>query len=79
MQKRFSSKDFVLYTFLTIIIFLLLLAMYQVDRQWDKLSKLEQSFTSQSKDIGGLRSTLGRFRKQNRAGCKLVASVRWRG
>ncbi len=58
MQKRFSSKDFILYVFLTIIIFLLLLAMYQVDRQWDKLSKLEQSFSGQSRDIGFLRSTL---------------------
>ena len=58
MQKRFSSKDFILYTFLTLIVFLLLLAMYQVDRQWDTLTKLEKSFTSQSKDIGGLRTSL---------------------
>jgi len=58
MQKRLSSKDFILYAFLTFIVFLLLLAMYQVDRQWDKLTKLEQSFASQSKDIGGLRTSL---------------------
>ncbi len=58
MQKRFSSKDFTLYIFLTIIILLLLLAMYQVDRQWEKLNKLEQSFSAQSKDIGNLRSSL---------------------
>ncbi len=58
MQKRLSSKDFILYIFLTIIILLLLLAMYQVDRQWDKLNKLEQSFSAQSKDVGNLRSSL---------------------
>ncbi|MEE9309867.1 MAG: ABC transporter substrate-binding protein, partial [Cocleimonas sp.] len=64
MQKRFSSKDLVLYTFLTLIIFLLLLAMYQVDRQWNKLTKLEQSFSAQSKDIGALRSTLAGLDKK---------------
>jgi len=64
MQNRFSTKDFVLYTFLTIIIFLILLAMYQVDRQWDKLTKLEQSFTSQAKDIGSLRSSLADLDKK---------------
>jgi len=64
MQKRLSSKDFILYTFLTFIIFLLLLAMYQVDRQWDKLTKLEQSFALQSKDIGGLRTSLAGLDKK---------------
>ena len=64
MQKRFSTKDLVLYTFLSLIIFLLLLAMYQVDRQWDKLTKLEQSFASQSKDIGSLRTSLAGLDKK---------------
>jgi peptide/nickel transport system substrate-binding protein len=64
MQKRFSTKDLVLYTFLTLIIFLLLLAMYQVDRQWDKLTKLEKSFASQSKDIGSLRTSLAGIDKK---------------
>ncbi len=64
MQKRFSTKDLILYTFLTLIIFLLLLAMYQVDRQWDKLTKLEQSFSSQSKDIGNLRTSLAGLDKK---------------
>lgn len=73
MQKRLSSKDFILYTFLTLIIFLLLLAMYQVDRQWDKLSKLEQSFSAQSKDIGGLRSSLAGLENKIEQGA-LVAS-----
>lgn len=74
MQKRFSTNDLVLYTFLTLIIFLLLLAMYQVDRQWDKLTKLEQSFTNQSKDIGGLRASLAGIDKKIARGV-MVAST----
>ena len=64
MQKRFSSKDFILYLFLIIIILLILLAMYQVDRQWNKLTKLEQSFSAQSKDIGSLRSSLAELERK---------------
>ncbi len=64
MQKRFTSKDFILYTFLIIIVLLILLAMYQVDRQWDKLNKLEQSFSAQSKDIGNLRSSISGLSKK---------------
>ena len=71
MQKRLSSNDFILYTFLIIIIFLLILAMYQVDRQWDKLNKLEQSFSAQSKDIGNLRSSLANLDKKIEAGVGL--------
>jgi len=74
MQKRFSSKDFILYIFLTIIVLLLLLAMYQVDRQWDKLTKLEQSFASQSKDIGGLRTSLTGFGQKIEQGV-MIANV----
>jgi peptide/nickel transport system substrate-binding protein len=74
MQKRLSSKDFILYTFLTFIIFLLLLAMYQVDRQWDKLTKLEKSFALQSKDIGGLRTSLAGLDKKIEHGV-MVANV----
>lgn len=74
MQKRFSSKDFILYLFLIIIILLILLAMYQVDRQWNKLTKLEQSFSAQSKDIGSLRSSLAGLEKKIEQGV-LVASA----
>ncbi len=74
MQKRFSSKDFILYTFLTFIVFLLLLAMYQVDRQWDKLTKLEKSFASQSKDIGGLRTSLSGLDKKIEQGVMVATT-----
>ena len=74
MQKRFTTKDFVLFLFLTLIIFLILLAMYQVDRQWEKLNKLEQSFSAQSKDISSVRSALSKLDKKIEQGV-MVASA----
>ena len=74
MQKRFSSKDFIIYIFLTLIVLLLLLAMYQVDRQWDKLTKLEQSFSAQSKDIGGLRTSLAGLDKKIEQGVMVATT-----
>lgn len=73
MQKRLSSKDFTLYFFFTVIIFLLLLAMYQVDRQWNKLDKLEKAFSSQSKDISKVRSSLAGLEKKIEQGALLAS------
>jgi len=75
MQKRFTSKDFILFLFLTLIIFLILLAMYQVDRQWEKLNKLEQSFSAQSKDISSVRSALFKLNKKVEQGARLASAT----
>ena len=48
--------------------------MYQVDRQWNKLNKLEQSFSAQSKDIGSLRSSLAGLEKKIERGALVAAS-----
>lgn len=58
MQKRFSTHTLIIYVLCTAVIGLLLLVMYQVDRQWTKLAQMESSLAEQAKDMRALRSAL---------------------
>ncbi|HIO91907.1 MAG TPA: ABC transporter substrate-binding protein, partial [Leucothrix mucor] len=64
MQKRFSIKDFVLYGFLTLIIILIIATMYQIDRQWSKLSETTQALLAQTKDVSNLRVAIAKLSKK---------------
>ena len=64
MQKRFSTKDFVLYGFLTLIIILIMATMYQIDRQWMKLSEAEHALSAQTKDVSNLRLAITKLSKK---------------
>jgi len=64
MQKRFSIKDVVLYTFLSLIIVLVIATMYQIDRQWIKLSETTRALSAQTKDISTLRITISKLSKK---------------
>ncbi len=55
MDKRFTSKDFVYFSIFAVIIVLLVLAMYMVDRQWLKLAEMEQVMAEQAQDLRQLR------------------------
>ena len=41
MQKQLTIRDWILYSLLGLLILLLLLAMYQIDRQWLKLTEMQ--------------------------------------
>lgn len=58
MQKRFITRDWLLYSILIILITLLLLLMYQVDRQWTKLAQMESAMTQQAQDMRSLRTAI---------------------
>ena len=58
MQKQLTTRDWILYSFLSLLILLLLLAMYQIDRQWLKLTEMEALMSEQSKDMRELRSAI---------------------
>jgi peptide/nickel transport system substrate-binding protein len=64
MQKRRSLKDFILYAFLTLIIILIIATMYQIDRQWIKLSETTQALLAQTKDVSNLRISIGKLSKK---------------
>jgi len=56
MQKRFTSKDLILYGILTIVIILVILTMYMIDRQWLKMTEIQLTMKEQAKDIRFLNS-----------------------
>ncbi len=58
MDQRFSLKDFLFFTALAGVFVVVLLAMYQVDRQWQKLSQIEHIMTEQAGDIRQLRDAV---------------------
>jgi peptide/nickel transport system substrate-binding protein len=60
MQRRFTGRDILYFGGLITILLTIVLAMYMVDRQWQKMARLEQLLREQSQDIreirGGLRA-----------------------
>ncbi len=58
MQKQLTIQDWILYSLLGLLILLLLLTMYQIDRQWMKLTEMETAMSEQSKDMRELRSAI---------------------
>jgi peptide/nickel transport system substrate-binding protein len=55
MQKQLTTRDWILYSLLCLLILLVLLSMYQIDRQWLKLTEMEASMSDQSKEMRELR------------------------
>jgi peptide/nickel transport system substrate-binding protein len=58
MKKLFAIKDVILFSLILLLIILLLLSMNQVDRQWQKLTSMENALAEQSKDVSALRGSL---------------------
>ena len=63
MQKRLSSRDIILYVLLSLILLLLILVMYQVDRQWNKLREVQISVSEQAKDVQDVRASVSRLQQ----------------
>ena len=61
MQKRLTAKDWILYALIAVLITLLLLVMYQIDRQWLRLTEMQTALQAQAKDMRDLRSAVSRF------------------
>ena len=55
MEKRFGVKDFLLFAVLLMVLISVWLMMFQVDRQWEFISKVEKQIEEQGKDISELR------------------------
>jgi len=68
MERQFTLKDLLLFATLGLLVVLLLLAMYMVDRQWLKLAEMEQSLAEQAQDMRALRSNLGELERRVRLG-----------
>ncbi len=64
MQKRITTKDYLLFGLLSLIIILIILSMYQRDREWTKLSAMERALSEQSRDVSSLRSSLSMMQRK---------------
>jgi len=63
MQKRLSSRDIILYILLSLILLMLVLVMYQVDRQWNKLREMQISVSEQVKDVQDVRTSISKLQQ----------------
>ncbi|VAW92388.1 Oligopeptide ABC transporter, periplasmic oligopeptide-binding protein OppA (TC 3.A.1.5.1) [hydrothermal vent metagenome] len=58
MQKRFTTRDYVLFGMLTVLFLSIILTMYMIDRQWLKISEVEQQSREQAADLRAIRKSL---------------------
>ncbi|MGD9386379.1 MAG: ABC transporter substrate-binding protein, partial [Thioalkalispiraceae bacterium] len=63
MQKRFSTREYTLFALLGLLFITLLLIMYMVDRQWLKMSEIEQRMNEQAEDLREMRKTMRKISK----------------
>lgn len=75
MERRFTFKDFFLFTFLTVLLAVVVLAMYMVDRQWSKLAQMQQTMEEQADDIRGLRGAITTLEKNLRSGAVALGAT----
>lgn len=74
MGGRFSFKDFVLLAGILILLAVLLLVMYMIDRQWQKMAQMQALMEEQAMDIRGLRQTYGQLEQRMVSGDFKIAS-----
>jgi peptide/nickel transport system substrate-binding protein len=58
MERRFTARDLTLVLGLTLIALLLVLLMYQVDRQWNRMSEMQRAMQEQAEDLRRVRVTM---------------------
>ena len=58
MQKRFSTREYTLFAILALLFITILLVMYMIDRQWLKMTEIEQRMTDQAEDLREMRKSL---------------------
>ena len=58
MEKRFTIKDFFLFTAIGGVLVALLVAMYMIDRQWNMMSRMRATMQEQAEDLRALRAGL---------------------
>ena len=68
MQRRLTGKDAVLIGGLVVIFLCIILAMYMVDRQWRKMSEIQQTMLEQAEDLRGLRLHMRRIEQRVQSG-----------
>ncbi|ACL72035.1 peptide-binding protein [Thioalkalivibrio sulfidiphilus] len=73
METRFAAKDLTLILGLVILGVMLILLMYQVDRQWSRMSEMQRAMQEQSDDLRRLRVALQSLETRVRSGVAVGA------
>ena len=63
MENRFTVKDFFFFLTLLVLLITLLVTMYMIDRQWQKMSQMEAALKEQAGDFRQLRQAYGKLAK----------------
>ena len=64
MKKTLTIKDYFLFGLIILLVVLLLLSMNQVDRQWLKLTRMENTIAEQSKDVSAIRALVSKLQQK---------------
>ncbi|WP_018954189.1 peptide-binding protein [Thioalkalivibrio sulfidiphilus] len=73
METRFAAKDLTLILGLVILGVMLILLMYQVDRQWSRMSEMQRAMQEQSDDLRRVRVALQSLETRVRSGVAVGA------
>ncbi len=68
MERRFTVKDFSNFTFLSLLAVMILLTMYMVDRQWNKMAQMERVMQEQADSMRELRMLVRSVDKRIQSG-----------
>src|SRR5690606_12686433 len=60
MENRFGVKDFFMFLILGALVVLVLLAMRQFDRQWDRVGEIRNALVEQNRTLREIRAALER-------------------
>ncbi len=58
MENRFGVKDFILFAILSTVVVLVVIAMFQYDRQWDELRAIKDRLAEQRNDLRKIQDRL---------------------
>jgi len=73
MERRFTVKDFSNFIFLSLLAVMILLTMYMVDRQWNKMAQMERVMQEQADSMRELRTLVRSVDKRVHSGSFNVA------
>ncbi len=68
MERRFTVKDFSNFIFLSLLAVMILLTMYMVDRQWNKMAQMERVMQEQADSMRELRMLVRSVDKRIQSG-----------
>lgn len=74
MERQFTAKDFFFASLLAVILIVVLIAMYQVDRQWNKMAEMTRALDEQAQDLRELRGFAKSLDQQLRQGVTVAGS-----